>query len=477
MCYPVTSFFKVCLVSICLVVGFYQSINAQENPVNSELQEKHQQKLVDSIKDAIQELDTENNLRSSKEFFIGPTYGKSQDSYTVKEVTNPKKNGGTGYISDPNDYISASEEQELNSIIWAMEKKSSAQIAVVMLPSIGDEIPKNFAVDLFKEWGIGQADTDNGLLILTVMDQRRTEFETGDGLQPILTDVVCYRIGTSEIIPNFREGNYGKGLISAVKKVQLFLNDPDAIAEIYSNKINHPPSNKKGIPVVLFYILGIYAIICSLFFIGYYGVAYDIERSKDDYYDKYHRLKKLKVGCLLFLFPIPLVYFNKLIKKRLKRYRYAPRFSSINGKQLFIKDEWAENAFLERAQILEESIEAIRYDVWVTDDESDILVLEYEGSSRKYSHCQECDYKTFGKSKTVVLKSANYNRSGERKIYYDCRNCHYKEEKIEIIPQLVQHTSSSGSSSSSSFGGGSSSSGSSSFGGGSSSGGGAGVSW
>ena len=476
MSYVITSFRCVCLVSIFFIIGSFQLIQGQENSLNSDLQETDQE-LVDSIKDVIDKLGTKNTESVSSGFFVKPAYGEPQDNYTVEQVTNPKKKGGTGYISDPNDYISAIDEQELNSLIWAIEQKSTAQIAVVILPGIGNEVPKNFAVDLFEEWGVGQGDTDNGLLILTVMDQRRTEFEVGYGLEPILTDVVCYRIGTSEIVPNFKQGNFGKGLIEAVKKVQLFLNDPDAIAEIYSNKINHPPSNKKGIPVVLFYILGIYTIICSLFFIGYYGIAYDIERSKDDYYDKYHRLKKLKVGCLLFLIPIPLVYFNKLIKKRLKRYRYAPRFSSINGKQLFIKDEWAENAFLEKAQILEESLEAIRYDVWVTDDESDILVLEYEGSSRKYSHCQECDYKTFGKSKTVVLKSANYNRSGERKIYYDCRNCHYKEEKVEIIPQLVQHTSSSGSSSSSSFGGGSSSSGSSSFGGGSSGGGGAGVSW
>ena len=138
-----------------------------------------------------------------------------------------------------------------------------------------------------------------------------------------------------------------------------------------------------------------------------------------------------------------------------------------------MKDEWAENEFLEKAQILEESLESIRYDVWITDDESDILVLEYEGSSRKYSDCKKCGYKTFGKTKTVILKSANYNRSGERKIYYNCRNCHYKEEKIEVISQRVKSSSSS----SSSFGSGSSSSGSSSFGGGSSGGGGAGVSW
>ena len=121
---------------------------------------------------------------------------------------------------------------------------------------------------------------------------------------------------------------------------------------------------------------------------------------------------------------------------------------------------------------MEEQIKSVRYDVWTTHDESDILILEYEGSSRKYSDCKECGYKTYGKEKTVVLSKASYSASGEKVEYYNCRNCHFKEEILITIPKLVKSNSSSGSSFGSSSGGGSSS-----FGGGSSGGGGSGVSW
>lgn len=119
----------------------------------------------------------------------------SQEVYTVKEVPNPKNIDG-GWVSDPANYLSIEEVAELNTIINNLEATSTAQIAVVMLPSIGEEVPKMFAVDLFEAWGIGQAEKDNGLLILTVMDQRRTELETGYGLEPILTDALCYRIAS-----------------------------------------------------------------------------------------------------------------------------------------------------------------------------------------------------------------------------------------------------------------------------------------
>jgi len=422
-------------------------------------------KAKDSIRVALQlEIDNTN--------FRIPIYSNKQNSYTVTEVPNPKNGKASGYISDPNDYITTDEELELNRLIWHIEKTTTAQVAIVILPSIGSEVPKDFAVKLFKKWGIGQADTDNGLLILTIMDQRRTELETGYGLEPILTDAICYRIGKQEIVPHFKKGNYGKGLIAAVERVKLFLEEPEAAAEIYSKGVTHNNATLQERLGVWYYILFGYLLLCLIASLVYFGLIYDIDKSINDYHAKYVRLEKFKIGCLLVLIPLPFIFMNALIKRRLKKYRFAPRYSRITGDIMHLKDAWAENEFLEKAQILEEKLKSVAYDVWVTEDESDILILEYKGTSLKYSDCKECSYKTYGKSKTKVITTATYNRSGERIVHYKCRNCNYKEEITEIIPQKYA-------SSSSSSGGGSSSSsgGSSSFGGGSSGGGGAGVSW
>ena len=161
-------------------------------------------------------------------------------------------------------------------------------------------------------------------------------------------------------------------------------------------------------------------------------------------------------------------------KKRLEEYRYSPRFSKKNGMLMTKLTNYDEIDFLEEVQLLEEELKSILYDVWITKDKSDIMILEYEGpNGRKYSDCKECSYKTFGKISSLILVSATYDRSGSRIDKYECRNCNYQEEKEITIPQKVSASSSSGSSFSSS----SSSSSSSSFGGGSSGGGGAGVSW
>ena len=116
-----------------------------------------------------------------------------QAQWTIETVPDPKAEG-LGYVSNPDGILTNEEFTQLNSIIAELEDTTTAQIAVVILKSIDDAVPKEFATELFQYWGIGNKETDNGLLILFVLDQRRIEFETGYGVEGILPDVTCYRI-------------------------------------------------------------------------------------------------------------------------------------------------------------------------------------------------------------------------------------------------------------------------------------------
>ena len=398
--------------------------------------------------------------------FITTSVLFAQESYTVDEVPNPKDNDG-GWVSDPNNFLSLEEKSQINQLITGMENNTTAQIAVVMLPSIGNEIPKSFAVDLFEEWGIGQSEKDNGLLILTVIDQRRTEFETGYGLEPILTDAICYRIGSQQLVPHFKNGAYGDGLLAALKRIEQILNDPDVINEIYDS--GGVAYEKKSSPFL--YALYVYLIIMMIILVFYLSKTKSIDKSKEDLYDKYHDLKKMKHWVYMIFFPLPFILIRLLfVDKRLLKYRKHTRFSKVNGKEMFRKSERSDNAYLKKGEIVEEKIKSVDYDVWVTENEDDILILEYDKYNSKYSACKNCGYKTYYKARSKTTKSATTSSTGVRKITYKCKNCDYSKTKTIIIPK---QSSNSGSS----YSGGSSSGGGSSFGGGSSGGGGAGVSW
>ena len=168
-------------------------------------------------------------------FYLVTLVAQGQAVYTVDNVPDPKR-FGNGYVSDPDGYLSPGAIDSLNQLIAAVEGSSSAQIAVVVVESIGEANPKDFAVALFEKWAIGQAGKDNGLLIFTAMDQRRTEFETGYGVEGILPDVLCYRIAMQYMVPHFQAANYGTGLISVVQQIKTIFEDPTAIEELQTEQ-------------------------------------------------------------------------------------------------------------------------------------------------------------------------------------------------------------------------------------------------
>lgn len=398
--------------------------------------------------------------------------------YTIQTVPDPKQTG-TGYVSDPDNFLTPADKSELNQRLADIENATTAQIAVVMLGSIGQENPKDFATRLFEHWGIGKADRDNGLLILSVMDQRRTEFETGYGMEAVLPDAYCYRIGMQELVPHYREGRYGEGLLKTIDRIGKILLDPESSPDITSSSglPDRTIPNEQKRPAFLVWLLGI-----TLFFhIGYAVLLWLRVRwvlhNKDDLYDKYQAMRPL--NSFLFLFIAPVFYLPAYywIERLLHKLRNQPRFSKVNGKAMRKLNEEEEDRFLAQGQITEEEIGSVDYDVWATDDEDDVLILRYAQQYSKYSECPQCRYRTWYLARTSVVRKATYTSAGLREKLYLCKNCNYRKVDQQVIPKLTESSGSVASGGFSGRSGGAGRSGSSSWGGGRSGGGGAGVSW
>ena len=72
---------------------------------------------------------------------------------------------------------------------------------------------EEYAVRLFEQAGIGQRDQDNGLLILLAVAERRVRIEVGYDLEEFITDGFAGEVIRRDILPAFREGRYGEGLL------------------------------------------------------------------------------------------------------------------------------------------------------------------------------------------------------------------------------------------------------------------------
>lgn len=141
----------------------------------------------------------------------------AQDGWTVETVPNTRLESNDIHVSDPDGYLSDSAEMKINTALCAIREQ--ADVFIVTLNSIGEAEPKRFATQLFSHWGIGDAETNNGVLLLFVEDQRALEFETGYDAEATLTDAKCQQIFTNTIVPYFRAGDYEGGLCAGVGEI------------------------------------------------------------------------------------------------------------------------------------------------------------------------------------------------------------------------------------------------------------------
>jgi len=121
-----------------------------------------------------------------------------------------------GFVNDFAGILSLEVEQNLEQKLIQLEKDSAIEIAVVTVGSLEGTTVEDYAVRLFKDWGIGKKNEDNGALLLVAVDERDYRLEVGYGLEPLLTDSKAGRIGRNIIKPNFAEGNYDAGTTEAV---------------------------------------------------------------------------------------------------------------------------------------------------------------------------------------------------------------------------------------------------------------------
>ena len=142
--------------------------------------------------------------------------GAFAKEYQVKDVPNVLLKDARQRVSDPEGLLSPLASDSVNRMLASLKSEDGAEVAVVMLPSIGDADLFNFAHELFRSWGIGNKKSNRGLLLLYVADIRRVRFTVGDGLEGTMTDAACKRIIDRTMIPYFKKGDTDGGVVAGI---------------------------------------------------------------------------------------------------------------------------------------------------------------------------------------------------------------------------------------------------------------------
>jgi uncharacterized protein len=352
---------------------------------------------------------------------------QSQDA-RLSWVANPRTASGS-WVADPARHLRPATVASMDSTISALERETTAEIAVVVLDSLDGLEPVDAAQLLHRRWGVGKANRDNGILFLWSPALRRTQVSVGYGLEGVLIDSRVGRIQDQSVIPDFRRGDFDAGMLAGVRALAA------AAAEEKYTGLDRVQAGRPG----------------------------PDQGGRGDGKQPGAFIGAVAgVGALLSILAAFAV-------ARWRRYR--PRRCPRGHGPMKRLDEKRDDAYLSAVESLEERLASVDYDVWACTSCDQRLVIPYKRWTSSYKECPTCKRRTC-KTSSRTIKSATTTSSGLREVRRLCKNCGFADSKHEVIP-VVTSSSSGGSS----FSGGGGGGGGSSFGGGSAGGGGAGRSY
>ncbi len=361
------------------------------------------------------------------------------------DYPSPQEN----YVNDYARRLDDATKQHLRNSLAALEADTGVEMSVAVIESVanygtGYTGSEPFATGLFNNWGVGNRETNDGILLLVAISDRSVRIELGSGYGRA-ADAVVQDIIDRVILPHFRRENYDKGiqagtdaLIAKARSGALPLNSGHSAAQdnledsIRADALNAKtpefsrPSNS-DLPVMLSNAVSAAQKFDSWPVAGAGG------------------------GLLLLLYTA----WRYFVRRR-------PRLCQKCRSPMQRLDESADDQHLNAGERLEENLESVDYDIWLCPSCNTTEKLKYRAWFSSFGTCPHCGMRTLEET-TQVLQEATYSHEGSRRISGECRHCHHRTERTESIPQKQRSESRS--------------SGSSSFGGGRSSGGGASGRW
>jgi uncharacterized protein len=176
-----------------------------------------------------------------------------------------------GYVNDFAGVLTQSGRDQLTALCTEVDQKAHAQIAIVTVKSLDGQQIEDYAVNLFKKWGIGPKQSDAGILILLAVGDRRNRIEVGYGLEPILPDgkVTSFQ---REALPYLRDGNYDAALLLMTRRVADVIAQDRGVTLTAKSSIppaRVPRNNRQGngpspLAIIIF-LTFIFILISNLF--------------------------------------------------------------------------------------------------------------------------------------------------------------------------------------------------------------------
>ena len=177
-------------------------------------------------------------------FVFGCVFGQFEIPDKPKEDTS---------VYDYIDLLPKLEKNALEEKLIRYSDSTSTQIVVAIINSTQGEEINYLGAQWGQKWGIGQANKDNGILVLVAFKDRKIAINTGYGTEGNLTDAMSKRIIENVILPHFKNAEYYAGIDAG----------SDAIFQVLSGEFEEERTFSDGggfplgsiLPFIIFFII------------------------------------------------------------------------------------------------------------------------------------------------------------------------------------------------------------------------------
>lgn len=136
-----------------------------------------------------------------------------------KQIPLFEKKPVQALVQDYAQFLTKEQDKKIQKKLIKLSNETSTQILFVTVNSLMGYDKNDYATRLGEAWGVGGKE-DNGIVILVQPKVGNAKGEiaiqVGYGLEGIIPDIVAKRIVEHEIIPNFKNGKYFRGIDAAI---------------------------------------------------------------------------------------------------------------------------------------------------------------------------------------------------------------------------------------------------------------------
>src|SRR5690606_19164380 len=163
---------------------------------------------------------------------------------------------GTAPVVDLANIIDPAAEAELSARLDAFEQANQRQFVVATIPSLDGYDIADYGYQLGRHWGLGDAENDDGIILLVAPNDRKVRIQVGYGLEAILPDGLAIDLINRDILPHFKQNDMAGGIVAGADAIIHQLELPPEEAQAIAAEASSHEREDGGFPFGVFIWLG-----------------------------------------------------------------------------------------------------------------------------------------------------------------------------------------------------------------------------